>query len=221
MKDERVRLCGLGPRDSLRLEAGLCLYGGCHRQPPSPTPTHATQPAWDRCGGGVGYVDGCPCLYGKPCWGWDGVGGAARAGGVGWAAPALASLTIPLLPCTAYNHLINCPCDRFALLCCSEGNDLNEDITPVEAGLTWTIGKRRREACDFLGGCRGLPACPACLPRLPPCLPCLPALPACLPCLPCLPDSLPWPSGYCGVTRPHLPAPPSHPPTPLPLQAAR
>lgn len=56
--DERVRLCGLGPRDSLRLEAGLCLYG----------------------------------------------------------------------------------------------NDLNEDITPIEAGLTWTVGKRRREACDFLGG---------------------------------------------------------------------
>ena len=32
------------------------------------------------------------------------------------------------------------------------GNDLNEDITPVEAGLTWTIGKRRREDCAFLGG---------------------------------------------------------------------
>ena len=32
------------------------------------------------------------------------------------------------------------------------GNDLNEDITPVEAGLTWTVGKRRRDACDFLGG---------------------------------------------------------------------
>lgn len=54
----RVRLCGLGARDSLRLEAGLCLYG----------------------------------------------------------------------------------------------NDLTEDITPVEAGLAWTIGKRRRAAFDFLGG---------------------------------------------------------------------
>lgn len=56
--DSRVRLCGLGPRDSLRLEAGLCLYG----------------------------------------------------------------------------------------------NDLDEGTTPIEAGLTWTIGKRRREAWDFLGG---------------------------------------------------------------------
>jgi aminomethyltransferase len=56
--DSRVRLAGLGPRDSLRLEAGLCLYG----------------------------------------------------------------------------------------------NDLNEDITPVEAGLTWTIAKSRRDACNFLGG---------------------------------------------------------------------
>lgn len=27
LKDDRVRMCGLGPRDSLRLEAGLCLYG--------------------------------------------------------------------------------------------------------------------------------------------------------------------------------------------------
>lgn len=58
VEDSRVRLAGLGPRDSLRLEAGLCLYG----------------------------------------------------------------------------------------------NDLNEDITPIEAGLTWTVGKRRREAFDFLGG---------------------------------------------------------------------
>ncbi|KAL6781479.1 GCST1 [Auxenochlorella protothecoides x Auxenochlorella symbiontica] len=58
VSDDRVRLCGLGPRDSLRLEAGLCLYG----------------------------------------------------------------------------------------------NDLNEGVTPVEAGLTWTIGKRRREDFSFLGG---------------------------------------------------------------------
>ena len=29
LESPRVRLCGLGPRDSLRLEAGLCLYGAC------------------------------------------------------------------------------------------------------------------------------------------------------------------------------------------------
>ena len=38
------------------------------------------------------------------------------------------------------------------LLCILAGNDLNEDITPIEAGLKWTIGKNRRETCDFLGG---------------------------------------------------------------------
>lgn len=35
---------------------------------------------------------------------------------------------------------------------CLYGNDLNEDITPPEAGLAWTIGKARRELCDFTGG---------------------------------------------------------------------
>ena len=35
---------------------------------------------------------------------------------------------------------------------CLYGNDLNEDIGPIEAGLTWTIGKSRREKCDFVGG---------------------------------------------------------------------
>ncbi|KAK3267270.1 hypothetical protein CYMTET_24161 [Cymbomonas tetramitiformis] len=35
---------------------------------------------------------------------------------------------------------------------CLYGNDLTQDITPLEAGLAWTIGKRRREAWDFLGG---------------------------------------------------------------------
>ena len=44
------------------------------------------------------------------------------------------------------------------VLCCLQaglclyGNDLNEDITPIEGSLTWTIGKRRREQFDFLGG---------------------------------------------------------------------
>jgi aminomethyltransferase len=36
LKDERVRMCGLGPRDSLRLEAGLCLYGAPLPSPPAP-----------------------------------------------------------------------------------------------------------------------------------------------------------------------------------------
>merc|ERR1712087_767192 len=35
---------------------------------------------------------------------------------------------------------------------CLYGNDMNDDISPIEAGLTWTISKSRREACDFVGG---------------------------------------------------------------------
>ncbi|ETW78553.1 hypothetical protein HETIRDRAFT_103954 [Heterobasidion irregulare TC 32-1] len=34
---------------------------------------------------------------------------------------------------------------------CLYGQDLDEDTTPVEAGLTWVIGKDRREAADFIG----------------------------------------------------------------------
>jgi len=34
---------------------------------------------------------------------------------------------------------------------CLYGNDIDELTSPVEAGLTWTIGKRRRQAWDFLG----------------------------------------------------------------------
>ena len=34
---------------------------------------------------------------------------------------------------------------------CLYGNDLNEDTTPVEAVLGWTISKRRKEAGGFLG----------------------------------------------------------------------
>lgn len=34
---------------------------------------------------------------------------------------------------------------------CLYGNDLEQHITPIEAGLAWTIGKRRREEGGFLG----------------------------------------------------------------------
>jgi len=34
---------------------------------------------------------------------------------------------------------------------CLYGNDIDEDTTPIEAGLTWTIGKRRKIEADFLG----------------------------------------------------------------------
>ncbi|GLG99784.1 Aminomethyltransferase, partial [Gryllus bimaculatus] len=34
---------------------------------------------------------------------------------------------------------------------CLYGNDIDHTTTPVEAGLTWIIGKRRREAADFPG----------------------------------------------------------------------
>ena len=34
---------------------------------------------------------------------------------------------------------------------CLYGNDIDEDITPGEAVLAWTIGKRRKEQGGFLG----------------------------------------------------------------------
>ncbi len=34
---------------------------------------------------------------------------------------------------------------------CLYGNDIDELTTPIEAGLAWVIGKRRRETWDFLG----------------------------------------------------------------------
>ena len=35
---------------------------------------------------------------------------------------------------------------------CLYGSDIDETTTPIEAGLAWTIGKRRRVAWDFPGG---------------------------------------------------------------------
>src|SRR5882762_3193606 len=35
---------------------------------------------------------------------------------------------------------------------CLYGNDIDETTSPVEAGLMWAVGKRRKLAWDFLGG---------------------------------------------------------------------
>jgi len=35
---------------------------------------------------------------------------------------------------------------------CLYGNDITEETSPIEAGLTWTIAKSRRDTCNFLGG---------------------------------------------------------------------
>ncbi|KAJ3225513.1 hypothetical protein HK099_006651 [Clydaea vesicula] len=40
---------------------------------------------------------------------------------------------------------------------CLYGHDLNEEISPVEGGLTWTIGKNRRVEGGFLGADKILP----------------------------------------------------------------
>ena len=37
---------------------------------------------------------------------------------------------------------------------CLYGHDIDETTSPIEAGLTWTISKRRREAADFPGAAR-------------------------------------------------------------------
>ncbi|KAL7412950.1 hypothetical protein BDY24DRAFT_352301 [Mrakia frigida] len=37
---------------------------------------------------------------------------------------------------------------------CLYGHDLDESVSPVEAGLSWVIGKDRRAAADFLGSSR-------------------------------------------------------------------
>ena len=37
---------------------------------------------------------------------------------------------------------------------CLYGHDMDETVDPVEASLTWSLGKRRKEARDFLGSAR-------------------------------------------------------------------
>jgi len=37
---------------------------------------------------------------------------------------------------------------------CLYGHDMDETVDPVEANLTWSLGKRRKEARDFLGSAR-------------------------------------------------------------------
>ena len=98
--NENVRLCGLGARDSLRLEAGLCLYGE------SPVCSCSKDRQYNLNSAAV------PCARGRPG-----------------------------------QKACNMRC-----VCFCAGNDLNEDITPIEAGLTWTIPKHRRADCAFTGG---------------------------------------------------------------------
>lgn len=45
------------------------------------------------------------------------------------------------------------------------GHDLDETVTPVEGGLTWTIGKRRREEGGFIGSDIILPQIKGGVPR--------------------------------------------------------
>ena len=40
---------------------------------------------------------------------------------------------------------------RLEAVLCLYGNDMEQHVTPVEAGLTWAIGKRRRTEGGFLG----------------------------------------------------------------------
>lgn len=109
VEEADARMAGLGARDALRLEAGLCLY--------------------------------------------------VRAS---FAFPLVKSWNIPkrlLVPrfqamssifrsVWCFGWLLT----RHEMRTNRYGNDLDESRTPVDAGLTWTIGKRRRDACDFIGG---------------------------------------------------------------------
>eukprot|EP00842_Homolaphlyctis_polyrhiza_P005302 jgi/Hompol1/5773/HPOL_002056-RA len=48
---------------------------------------------------------------------------------------------------------------------CLYGHDLDDTVSPVEGGLVWTIGKRRREEGGFLGAEKILPQIKGSVPR--------------------------------------------------------
>lgn len=67
-------------------------------------------------------------------------------------ASAHPSRRLLVLPTTDARRLIHTLLRLLQAGLCLYGHDLEEDISPIEAGLAWTVGKRRREKFDFLGG---------------------------------------------------------------------
>jgi len=93
-------------------------------------------------------------VAGAPCWvtrtGYTGEDGfeisVPASHAVGLAEKLVADARVKLAGLGARDAL------RLEAGLCLYGNDLEEHISPIEAGLAWTVGKRRREKFDFLGG---------------------------------------------------------------------
>ena len=147
-----------GPRDPLRLKAGLCLYGvragPCRVYAGFPSQVRQHQ-VRSQSASNLAETQGVRREWlSRPQLGPRGVPAACRMVAV------RSQVDKQALLCAAscrYAYKL-CAWVRYEEFePCRAGNDLNESITPVEAGLTWTIGKKRREACDFLGGEVGSP----------------------------------------------------------------